>query len=587
MKTNLIMKKHLLLLVLGLIIVASCKKEDPENILPTASFSISSSAPETEETISFTDLSTDSDGEIESWSWDFGNGSSSTEQNPSTIYTDPGKYTISLTVTDNRGGVGTKTQELDVIDGNQIPNVAFGIAATSNIIETTDGLLYGETSTDSIFFKGMELNFTDNSSDDGTITSYSWDFGDGTTSDATNPTHTYSEDAKTYEVTLSVTDDEGAVGTYTKKVYIAGLKWTFLTNSMETASPSVDDNGDIYIGDRAGYVYKINKDNGTAIWTFEAGERVRSSVTISDDGQTVYVGSNAEKFYAIDAATGAEKWSVDVTGQIDKSSAALDVDGNLYVGTGDGILYSFDASGNENWTFDGGHEDGGIQSSPIYYNNMVFVAIDSMVYGVNASTGEKTWGYDTNGDRYEGHFVIDDNGYLYGGSEENDENFGYLYALNTADGSEIWQRDVPGEVRANSPILGEDGGLYISTEDGDDQASMAMYKLDAASGAQLWESTPAEDDFKVGGTLGATGTIYIGSNDDHFYLVDSETGGTMLKFRYEDADHSTVPVIGTDGTVYFGNRGSFLYALSVFDNEALPVAGWPTVGGNAKHQDRK
>jgi len=57
-------------------------------------------------TVQFTDLST---GMITDWSWDFGDGGSSTEQNPSNTYQDPGVYTVSLTVT-GPGGSDTKNQ---------------------------------------------------------------------------------------------------------------------------------------------------------------------------------------------------------------------------------------------------------------------------------------------------------------------------------------------------------------------------------------------------------------------------------------------------------------------------------------------
>ncbi|HPR18680.1 MAG TPA: choice-of-anchor J domain-containing protein [Candidatus Cloacimonadota bacterium] len=49
-------------------------------------------------TVTFTDLSTGND--ITSWAWDFGNGTTSSEQNPQAIYTDAGTYTVSLTISD-------------------------------------------------------------------------------------------------------------------------------------------------------------------------------------------------------------------------------------------------------------------------------------------------------------------------------------------------------------------------------------------------------------------------------------------------------------------------------------------------------
>jgi PKD repeat protein len=62
--------------------------------------------------VAFTDSSS---GDITGWSWDFGDSSTSTEQNPSHTYSRPGKYTVSLTVTGPLGtDVGTKTDYIDV-----------------------------------------------------------------------------------------------------------------------------------------------------------------------------------------------------------------------------------------------------------------------------------------------------------------------------------------------------------------------------------------------------------------------------------------------------------------------------------------
>ncbi|MFW5946392.1 MAG: GEVED domain-containing protein, partial [Candidatus Natronoplasma sp.] len=71
-------------------------------------------SPTTEDTIDFTDESTDNDGSIEEWSWDFGDGATSTSQNPSHSYDTADTYTVELTVTDDDGATDTTTQDITV-----------------------------------------------------------------------------------------------------------------------------------------------------------------------------------------------------------------------------------------------------------------------------------------------------------------------------------------------------------------------------------------------------------------------------------------------------------------------------------------
>ena len=104
-------------------------------------------------------------------------------------YIEDGIYSVILTVTDNAGATDTATTTIAV--QNQSPEASF--------IESADTVTLGEI----ITFDGSESYDSD-----GTIVSYSWDFGDGTTASGVTTDHTYNEDG-TYTATLIVTDNDG------------------------------------------------------------------------------------------------------------------------------------------------------------------------------------------------------------------------------------------------------------------------------------------------------------------------------------------------------------------------------------------
>ncbi|MFQ6116643.1 MAG: PKD domain-containing protein [Candidatus Bipolaricaulia bacterium] len=179
------------------------------NTPPKAKFTFSPASPKAGEEIQFTDQSTDPDGTIQSWSWDFGDGATSTERNPTHKYSAKGKYTVKLTVTDNGGLKNTATKTLAVGIKPPIANFAFTPASPR---------------------VGQTVQFTDQSTDpDGTIQSWSWDFGDGATSTERNPKHHYAQKG-TYTVKLTVTDNDGLTDTATEQINIGAGRPTVLVH---------------------------------------------------------------------------------------------------------------------------------------------------------------------------------------------------------------------------------------------------------------------------------------------------------------------------------------------------------------------
>ena len=133
--------------------------------------------------VSFNDLSS---GNINSWEWNFGDGNSSTGQNPDYTYEDPGIYTVSLLVSGPGGSnMATKTNYITVY----APPLADFMADTASV------------------YPGEEVQFTDIST--GYVTDWEWDFGDGTVSSSVDPIHEYTESG-TYTVSLKVSNPYGS-----------------------------------------------------------------------------------------------------------------------------------------------------------------------------------------------------------------------------------------------------------------------------------------------------------------------------------------------------------------------------------------
>ncbi|MCZ8217380.1 MAG: PKD domain-containing protein, partial [Cyclobacteriaceae bacterium] len=153
-------------------------------------------------------------GNASSWLWDLGknDGRSSALQNPSAIYTEPGTYTIVLTV----NGAVSKTK------------VAFiQVFAKPTVNWATQ--LQGTCSP-------VSVNFTDQSTAvNGTLTEWLWLFGDGASSTVQSPNHVY-ENAGTYSVTLAVKNSHGCQATLIKdnSIAVPGVTAQFSAN-RETA----------------------------------------------------------------------------------------------------------------------------------------------------------------------------------------------------------------------------------------------------------------------------------------------------------------------------------------------------------------
>lgn len=187
--------------------------------------------------VKFTDMTS---GQVNSWRWDFGDGKASTEQNPTHTYWTHGVYNVILTVSNEYG-------QADVAKNNYI---------------TVIGDLKANFAADPASGKApLAVRFEDRSI--GGPTAWAWDFGDGTTANVQNPTHTFTT-AGSYDVKLTVTRDD-VTDTTTQVMNVGGVPNTdFVANALEVS-----------VGDIIQFTDKTT--NAPTAWSWNFGDMAEST----------------------------------------------------------------------------------------------------------------------------------------------------------------------------------------------------------------------------------------------------------------------------------------------------------------------
>ena len=189
----------------------------------TANASASPTSGQAPLTVSFTGSATGGTSPY-SYRWTFGDGGSSTSQNPSHAYSSAGSYTATLTVTDSQSATNSKSLTINVT-----------AAPTSLVASASASPTSGEVP--------LTVNFTGSATGGTAPYSYSWTFGDGGSSTSQNPSHIYSSDGS-YTVTLTVTDLSFANGSATVNITVGEIGTTAdLSLTAQTGEPAPGQGG--------------------------------------------------------------------------------------------------------------------------------------------------------------------------------------------------------------------------------------------------------------------------------------------------------------------------------------------------------
>jgi len=258
----------------------------------------------------------DTDGYIISYEWNFGDGSTGLGVAPEHAYSNAGVYNVTLTIWDNKNATGTDTAAVEI---NEVP------PPVNNPPVANAGGPYSAEEEQDITFDGSGSYDPDQ---DGYISRYEWDFGDGSTGSGVSPVHAYST-AGTYNVTLTVWDDKNATGTDTSTAEITEASQENLVHiaSVEVNTASRKAGKNIFVSATA-FVTVLDSSNApvdgatvTGYWS-DATSDTDSAVTDSTGTVTVY--SDEVKY---------KKGTLTFTFTVNGVSHTIPWDGNTASGT--------------------------------------------------------------------------------------------------------------------------------------------------------------------------------------------------------------------------------------------------------------
>ena len=471
----------------------------------------------------------------------------------------------------------------------------------------------------------MDFDATSSYDPDGSIVSYGWDFGDGASGSGASISHEFPA-TDTYQVTLTVTDNDGERGSTYLYVDVNRIIWSFFVDKpVYYSAPAVGEDGTIYfatgilIHSSYGSLYAVSP-QGALKWKFDldnnsdddniwTADNNGASPAIAADG-TIYLMDHRNVVYAL-TPEGVLKWKnnryeSDAPWHVGQKTPAIGTDGTLYVCAGL-TLYALDpADGQEQWQSDPlRHGNVCAVSAVVGADGTIYIVSNDMLHAINPD-GTPKWQYQLlyeNEKSFSSPAIAGD-GSIYFGAEGNPNNQGhegYVYAVNP-DGTQKWRYTVPGTrlVRA-SPAIAADGTIYVTTMAYWDEGKQPAYclALDPDDGSAKWifeiepkEGIPVAQDSYTSPAIGIDGTVYFAAENNYVYALDPD--GTLLwkEDTYNGINWSS-PVIVSNGTLYIGghhNTPDIQWAGKLMairtQSQGLANSPWPKFRHDRKNTGR-
>ncbi len=236
--------------------------------------------------------------------------------------------------------------------------------------------------------------------------------------------------------------------------------WSFVSPDGFDMSPVVDGSGTVYVIDRGGLVTARRAADGELVWSSDLDDLSYASPTLVA-GESLLVHTNSDAVL-LDLLTTQQRWVFPTN--LELFGVTPFHDGRFYIGSRDSVLYAVDAvTGEEAWRFGPTRAIRGAvaigHDGTVYFGTSVG-ATNSRAFAVSPE-GAELWQYVPNISLNSAP-IIDGDGVIYF-CASGAPNLGRVIALNP-DGSERWTYEMPHNTHS-SPMLGPDGTLYVVCRD--------------------------------------------------------------------------------------------------------------------------